>query len=68
MSNLDTLDKLVGFSVARQFILQSLTQQLTRAVQLAPRWSNANTEIQSELLASVLVGGIRHQILVSTLS
>ncbi|MDA0151405.1 ATP-binding protein [Vibrio sp. Makdt] len=61
MSNLDTLDKLVGLSVARQFILQSLTQQLTKSSSTRTAVSNADIEIQSELLASVLVGGIRHQ-------
>lgn len=61
MSNLDTLDKLVGLSVARQFILQSLTQQLTKSSSTRTAVNNADTEIQSELLASVLVGGIRHQ-------
>ncbi|CAH6847753.1 Histidine kinase [Vibrio chagasii] len=61
MSNLDTLDKLVGLSVARQFILQSLTQQLTKSSSTRTAVNNADIEIQSELLASVLVGGIRHQ-------
>ncbi|CAH7067388.1 Histidine kinase [Vibrio chagasii] len=61
MSNLDTLDKLVGLSVARQFILQSLTQQLTKISSTRTAVNNADIEIQSELLASVLVGGIRHQ-------
>ncbi|CAH6844801.1 Histidine kinase [Vibrio chagasii] len=61
MSNLDTLDKLVGLSVARQFILQSLTQQLTKSSSTRTAVNNADIEIQSELLASVLVRGIRHQ-------
>ncbi|MFV8461156.1 ATP-binding protein [Vibrio campbellii] len=61
MSNLDTLDKLVGLSVARQFILQSLTQQLTKSSPTGTAVNNADIEIQSELLASVLIGGIRHQ-------
>ncbi|NOI95103.1 MULTISPECIES: ATP-binding protein [Vibrio] len=61
MSNLDTLDKLVGLSVARQFILQSLTQQLTKSSSTRTAVNNADIEIQSELLASILVGGIRHQ-------
>ncbi|MCK8085291.1 ATP-binding protein [Vibrio sp. 1CM8B] len=58
MSNLDTLDNLVGLSVARQFILQSLTLQLTESSSTDAEINNANIDIQSALLASVLVGGI----------
>ncbi|MEZ9700080.1 ATP-binding protein [Vibrio sp. 10N.261.46.E12] len=61
MSNVDTLDNLVGLSVARQFILQSLTLQLTGSRSTSTEVNNANIDIQSELLASVLVGGTEIQ-------
>ncbi|WKY59576.1 ATP-binding protein [Vibrio sp. SNU_ST1] len=49
MTNIDTLDHLVGQSVARQFILQSLTQKLTDN-----NTSKSMFKVQSELLANVL--------------
>ncbi|MDD1825370.1 ATP-binding protein [Photobacterium sp. ZSDE20] len=64
MSNVDTLDNLVGLSVARQFILQSLTLQLTDSTN-SPESTGANSasniNIQSELLASVLFSGTQIQ-------
>ncbi|MCK8079692.1 ATP-binding protein [Vibrio sp. 1CM24A] len=62
MSNVDTLDKLVGLSVARQFILQSMTEQLTDS-QTTNNNSGAKSDIiiQSELLASVLFSGVNMQ-------
>ncbi|MCX2757112.1 ATP-binding protein [Vibrio sp. Sgm 22] len=61
MANIDTLDNLIGLSVARQFILQSLTLQLTGANPTNAEVNNANIDIQSELLASVLIGGTEIQ-------
>ncbi|NOI02601.1 response regulator [Vibrio kanaloae] len=53
MANIDKLDNLVGLSVAREFILQSLTLKLTDN-----RLSSAmNLEIPSGLLASILQTG-----------
>ncbi|MFA0012306.1 ATP-binding protein [Vibrio lentus] len=49
MSNIDTLDNLVGLSVARQFILQSLTKRLMESDSLSP-----TSRIKSDLLASIL--------------
>lgn len=66
MANIDTLDNLIGLSVARQFILQSLTLQLTGASPTNAEVNNANIDIQSELLASVLIGELKFNILVST--
>ncbi|MDH5910877.1 ATP-binding protein [Vibrio splendidus] len=76
IANVDTLDKLVGLSVARQFILQSLTLQLIDSHSANHReaarghdseklnvLSTPELNIQSELLASVLFSGsqIQHQ-------
>ncbi|CDU04019.1 putative sensor histidine kinase [Vibrio coralliirubri] len=62
MSNVDTLDKLIGLSVARQFILQSMTERLTNS---QPTNNNSGVEsdfiIQSELLASVLFSSVNIQ-------
>lgn len=49
MSNIDTLDNLVGLSVARQFILQSLTMRLMESDSTSP-----TSRIKSDLLASIL--------------
>ena len=71
MANIDTLDNLIGLSVARQFILQSLTLQLTLIgiqqtiekqqgyMRSEQRKCSLTSElnIQSELLASVLIWG-----------
>ena len=72
--NVDTLDKLVGLSVARQFILQSLTLQLIDSHSANNRetasehdsgklnaLSTPDINIQSELLASVLFSGTQIQ-------
>ncbi|MGO2319407.1 MAG: ATP-binding protein [Vibrio toranzoniae] len=53
MANIDKLDNLVGLSVAREFILQSLTLKLTDN-RLS---SSMNLEIPSGLLASILQTG-----------
>ncbi|MDP2588010.1 ATP-binding protein [Vibrio splendidus] len=83
ISNVDTLDKLVGLSVARQFILQSLTLQLIDSNSANHRkaarvhdseklnvLSTPELNIQSELLASVLFSGsqIQHQEISSELA
>lgn len=83
ISNVDTLDKLVGLSVARQFILQSLTLQLIDSHSANHReaarghdseklnaLSTPELNIQSELLASVLFSGsqIQHQEISSELA
>lgn len=58
MSNVDTLDNLVGLSVARQFILQSLTLLLTNTESVSSDFSpNSQLSIQSEMLTSVLFTG-----------
>ncbi|TKF44429.1 ATP-binding protein [Vibrio lentus] len=68
IANVDTLDNLVGLSVARQFILQSLTLQLTETGSRngshnIDAITSSNINVQSELLASVLFAGtqIQHQ-------
>ncbi|MEZ8621830.1 ATP-binding protein [Vibrio splendidus] len=83
IANVDTLDKLVGLSVARQFILQSLTLQLIDSHSANHReaarvhdseklnaLSTPELNIQSELLASVLFSGsqIQHQEISSELA
>ncbi|MEZ8541991.1 ATP-binding protein [Vibrio splendidus] len=83
ISNVDTLDKLVGLSVARQFILQSLTLQLIDSHSANHReaarghdseklnaLSTPELNIQSEVLASVLFSGsqIQHQEISSELA
>ncbi|MCG9693655.1 ATP-binding protein [Vibrio sp. Isolate22] len=58
MSNVDTLDNLVGLSVARQFILQSLTLLLTNTESASSDFSsNSQLSIQSEMLTSILFAG-----------
>ncbi|MFM2607755.1 ATP-binding protein [Vibrio chagasii] len=58
MSNVDTLDNLVGLSVARQFILQSLTLLLTNTESASSDFPpNSQLSIQSEMLTSILFAG-----------
>lgn len=58
MSNVDTLDNLVGLSVARQFILQSLTLLLTNTESASSDFSpKSQLSIQSEMLTSILFAG-----------
>lgn len=58
MSNVDTLDNLVGLSVARQFILQSLTLLLTNTESASSAFSpKSQLSIQSEMLTSILFAG-----------
>ncbi|MFM2644202.1 ATP-binding protein [Vibrio chagasii] len=58
MSNVDTLDNLVGLSVARQFILQSLTLLLTNTESASSDFSSkSQLSIQSEMLTSILFAG-----------
>ncbi len=58
MSNVDTLDNLVGLSVARQFILQSLTLLLTNTESASSDFSpKSRLSIQSEMLTSILFAG-----------
>lgn len=58
MSNVDTLDNLVGLSVARQFILQSLTLLLTNTESASSDFApKSQLSIQSEMLTSILFAG-----------
>ncbi|WP_373944881.1 ATP-binding protein [Vibrio chagasii] len=58
MSNVDTLDNLVGLSVARQFILQSLTLLLTNTESASSDFApKSQLSIQSEMLKSILFAG-----------
>lgn len=58
MSNVDTLDNLVGLSVARQFILQSLTLLLTNTESASSDFTpKSQLSIQSEMLTSILFAG-----------
>ncbi|CDT42934.1 exported hypothetical protein [Vibrio coralliirubri] len=62
MSNVDTLDKLVGLSVARQLLLKSMTTQLTSSKPINYHFgAESDLIIQSELLASVLFSGVHIQ-------
>lgn len=58
MSNVDTLDNLVGLSVARQFILHSLTLLLTNTESASSDFApKSQLSIQSEMLTSILFAG-----------
>lgn len=64
MSNVDTLDNLVGLSVARQFILQSLTLLLTNTESASSDFApKSQLSIQSEMLKSILFAGASIQAL-----
>ncbi|NOH31908.1 hybrid sensor histidine kinase/response regulator [Vibrio chagasii] len=58
MSNVDTLDNLVGLSVVRQFILRSLTLLLTNTESASSDFdAKSQLSIQSEMLTSILFAG-----------
>lgn len=62
MSNVDTLDKFIGLSVARQLLLKSMTTQLTSSKPINYHFgAESDLIIQSELLASVLFSGVHIQ-------